>query len=570
MKINKVILAGFRNFLNTTIKFSSSSLVIGSNDIGKTNLMFALRLLLDKSLSERDIEPSETDFHVHPDGTQEDYFSITIYFESVTEDAVLSILKGHVSSTGETILQFTAKREDLSHQIYVGFDEFELEEVTSRFYLKYINLRYVTSQRDLNRFIDSEKKQLLKLSQESNDEPERQADMKQMSKISRGLEIINERVRRLNYVKNSTSLVNDELQKLAHNYTDYSIHLDSGAIKVHQFIDNLRLAATNSGSKITLGGDGRNNQILMALWKAKSQRESDPEHEVIFYCVEEPEAHLHPHQQRKLADYLINELPGQTIITSHSPQITARYSPDSIINLISRDGSTKAASGGCSPCISDKWDQLGYRMSIIPAEAFYSSCVFLVEGPSEVLFYTELCKQIGIDLDFFNISILSVDGIQFQVYADILNAMEIPWVMRTDNDVTNIKIKEKYYKNLAGINRCLSILGLDKLEHAAEDVTSGSLLHSGTWERVSLQINPQGVFLSKIDLENDLASELPEELKDFSGKDNMPEAVAYLQEKKAIRMRGFLAEHNTALSKLQLGELIKPITHCLSIVRKKS
>lgn len=47
-----------------------------------------------------------------------------------------------------------------------------------------------------------------------------------------------------------------------------------------------------------LGGDGRNNQILLALWKAKSAREHDLENEVIFYVVEEPEAHLHPHQQR--------------------------------------------------------------------------------------------------------------------------------------------------------------------------------------------------------------------------------------------------------------------------------
>ena len=47
-----------------------------------------------------------------------------------------------------------------------------------------------------------------------------------------------------------------------------------------------------------LGGDGRNNQILLALWKAKSERDFDPDNEVIFYCIEEPEAHLHPHQQR--------------------------------------------------------------------------------------------------------------------------------------------------------------------------------------------------------------------------------------------------------------------------------
>jgi putative ATP-dependent endonuclease of OLD family len=38
-----------------------------------------------------------------------------------------------------------------------------------------------------------------------------------------------------------------------------------------------------------------------------------------------------------LADYLIKELSGQTLITSHSPQIAARYKPDSITNLISKN-----------------------------------------------------------------------------------------------------------------------------------------------------------------------------------------------------------------------------------------
>jgi putative ATP-dependent endonuclease of OLD family len=529
--------------------------------------MFALRLLLDKSLSERDIEPSETDFHIKSDGSQAIDFSILIQFSDVQEEAVLSVLRGHVSDDSRTVFKLTASKENLDYKFYAGSDEAELEEISSRFYLKYINLRYIRSQRDLQKFIDIEKKHLLKISQADRNDAETATDNKQLDRIGKSLNIVNERVRRLNYVKSSTDLVNDELQKLAYTFDGYGVHLDSGAIQVQQFIDNLQLSASSNGSKIMLGGDGRNNQILLALWKAKSQREHDPDHEVVFYCVEEPEAHLHPHQQRKLADYLINELPGQTIITSHSPQITARYSPDSIAHIINRGNGSYAASNGCSECISDTWDELGYRMSILPAEAFFSSVVLLVEGPSEQLFYAELAKANSIDLDFYNISILPVDGVQFKVYVNVLNAMEIPWVLRTDNDVSKITVQGVELRNLAGINRCLDLLGLQKHNHADVTTTAQSLVQSGDWQNVSNQINPHNTFLSKVDLEDDLAGEMPAQLLSYTGKTNAADAIKYMADKKAIRMRGFLNAYKSELNTLGDGELAKPLLRSLEVAK---
>ena len=73
MIINKVKIEGFRNFERTEINFNDKTLIIGSNDVGKTNLIYALRLLLDKSLSERDIEPELTDFHIAENGEQSEW-----------------------------------------------------------------------------------------------------------------------------------------------------------------------------------------------------------------------------------------------------------------------------------------------------------------------------------------------------------------------------------------------------------------------------------------------------------------------------------------------------------------
>ncbi|MFG0935192.1 AAA family ATPase, partial [Staphylococcus sp. 231237_7MaSpsaltlick] len=49
MEIDWINIKGFRNYKNETINLAKQTLVIGSNDIGKTNLIYALRLLFDRS-----------------------------------------------------------------------------------------------------------------------------------------------------------------------------------------------------------------------------------------------------------------------------------------------------------------------------------------------------------------------------------------------------------------------------------------------------------------------------------------------------------------------------------------
>ena len=300
--------------------------------------------------------------------------------------------------------------------------------------------------------------------------------------------------------------------------------------------------------------------------ESKEPAKYDPESEVVFYCVEEPEAHLHPHQQRKLADYLIRDLPGQTIITSHSPQITARYLPSAIVHIKSSQAGSYAASGGCSDCISEDWDNLGYRMSILPAEAFFSKCVLLVEGPSELLFYNELAKQINIDLDYYNISVLNVEGIQFRVYTKILDAMEIPWAMRTDNDISQITVQKAEFRHLAGINRCLSLAGHTKLDHMPIGTTQKTVYDDGTWAEVNKKANSQGVYLAKVDLETDLCEEFPTQLLAYTETTDFPTAIAFLQKKKAIRMREFLSKYSASLASASAGLLAQPLHYCVAKV----
>ncbi|KKY82338.1 chromosome segregation protein SMC, partial [Enterobacter cloacae] len=352
MLIETLYISGFRNYHEAEINFRESALIIGANDIGKTNLLFALRLLLDKSLSELDLEPRVNDFHIDQDGVQSQEIEIVLQFGEVREDAVISKLSGYVSEDDELYIKYHACQSTMDFTISLSHDGLSYDEVPNRFYLKYLSLKYINSQRDLEKYIRLEKKHLLRLAQDVRSEEQSQRDGEVFTVLNQLLADVNEKVREISYVASATSELNTELRKLSYNHERLTVQLDTGAIGVDQFIEKLELSASTNGKKLMLGGDGFNNQILLALWKAKSLREHDVTSEVVIYCIEEPEAHLFPHQQRKLASYLVENLPGQSIVTSHSPQIAVNFRPDCVIRLYANKGSTKAASNGCSACIS--------------------------------------------------------------------------------------------------------------------------------------------------------------------------------------------------------------------------
>ncbi|HTJ77848.1 MAG TPA: AAA family ATPase [Rariglobus sp.] len=569
MKIASVRLAGFRNFDSALINLSDKTLVIGSNDVGKTNLLYAIRMLLDRSLSESDLEPRESDFHIALDGTQKSELRIEIKLSEITEDAVVSRLKGHVSNEGESFLVYTATKSDLSYKTYIGHTLTTCEEIDGRFYLKHIHFKYVESCRDITQYIQREKRYLLKIAKQKRTQEEEAADAASEAMLQGTLNTVNDGINKLKYVSGATTSINDELKNLSHHNAQYAVGLESQVLNFSSFVERLSLGASSGGRRVGLGGDGRNNQILVGLWKAKSEMEHDSENEVVIYCIEEPEAHLHPHQQRKLANYLVSQLHGQVLVSTHSPQIASAFTPDGIVRLLEKNGRTVAASNGCSKGIAQAAGNLGYRMSILPAEAFFADSVFLVEGPSEILFYRALAVQLSIDLDFHNVSILAVDGIAFEIYVKILNALEIPWIVRTDNDVSKVPKSDPPKWRFAGLNRALG-LG-DELGYLDHDTISSPQELATEWDTESKVLNPKGIYISRIDLETDLASECLAALLAYTEEANAEDAVAFLQKKKALRMGEFLSQQADKLKKIGGGNLALPLHHAvrLSSERRK-
>lgn len=184
-----------------------------------------------------------------------------------------------------------------------------------------------------------------------------------------------------------------------------------------------------------------------------------------------------------------------------------------------------------------------------------------------------------------NISILSVEGVGFKPYVAICNALNISWVLRTDNDIfskTSVTPAKKYY---AGISRGIGIvkdIGDNKTglieywnQHSkenewpkdAEIPEEAKKLN----EYIRTNIKDLGIFLSDVDLENDLASsELKDTLMNHYGKRDHDDLVNAMQKKKAENMMEFLTKNHKELSCLEESKIVEPLTSLIRITTERT
>ena len=139
--------------------------------------------------------------------------------------------------------------------------------------------------------------------------------------------------------------------------------------------------------------------------------------------------------------------------------------------------------------------------------------------------------------------------------------------MRTDNDVFKVQNSDPAKWNLAGLNRALRIAGENVYEYLEQDEKPNDL--SAEWAEEAKTLNPRGIYISKLDLENDLGEALSKQIMEYAGSTTIEGAVKFLQDKKAIRMREFLAQAAHSLGGLDLHEFAKPLHHAVRCVNER-
>ncbi|MCL6574277.1 MAG: AAA family ATPase, partial [Bacillus sp. (in: Bacteria)] len=156
--ISKITIKNFRNFKEVDVALSHKQMIIGENNVGKTNLIKEIQLILDPKLSDEDRYLSESDFHDSLEKPVETGEEIEIVIEIKGfehNQNILSILSDATVSDEPPTLRLTYRyfpipktdgTYEYQYTIYQGNNQ-DIE--FTHLQRKYLNLKVINAIRDV-------------------------------------------------------------------------------------------------------------------------------------------------------------------------------------------------------------------------------------------------------------------------------------------------------------------------------------------------------------------------------------------------------------------------------------
>lgn len=530
MKFERVFIKNFRNFDDVEIDLSNKNIFFGLNDVGKTNFLYALRYVFDKDIRKQNL--LDSDFH---DKQLDKPIEITVVLDiSDTVDSdcqkLRAQLKGALlSEHNKVYIKLVAeynKTEMVALPILSwGGDVDHLHEMKQRGYLYEID--YVFSVIYIDSYVDLYslfKKNVSKLVKNEKDE-----DKDTLEKIQNTIDDLNEHIASLSGIKDFQDKLTPEYKKFHDEGISVSIKSE---IAVKGLYSNIipYIKQDNDNNLYPTAGEGRKKLLAYSVYDILS--EENAERKINLFLIEEPENHLHKSMQLALSQILFTDSKYTYLfVTTHSPFILVEMDN---VNLVRIYSERKTYSVSTFYEVPDIYKKNRKMLNRCLSEAIFANKVLLVEGPSEYALFDKVLSVVHPFYEADGIYILPVYGVGFEKYISILKELKIFNVIKTDNDLRIVKGKNEY--SVLGFLRCNKYIDEERLPIAPiteNSIDSKRKLYDDNINILDEIRRDCHIYLSKVDLENDLDDFLHDRLVDLLEDD---EPVKYLQEAKNYNM----------------------------------
>lgn len=532
MKFNSVTIKNFRNFEDISIDLTNKNVLFGMNDVGKTNFLYALRFVFDKDIRKQNF--NDTDYYKKKvDVPIEIVIAIDISdTENADSQKLRAKLKGAILSDQDIVYIKVKAEYDEKEMIgvpvlYWGGNLEDLEEMKVHgtfFEIDYVfNVIYIDAYVDLYTLFKKNANKLL-----VNDKDQ---DKDILDNIHKTCDELNAQISGLSGIKAFEEKIAPEYKKFRHD--DISVSVKS-EIAVKGLYSNIvpYIKQDTDDSLYPTSGEGRKKLLVYAIFDLLSQEEE--EKKINIFLIEEPENHLHRSMQIALSNILFLDDKYQYLfMTTHSPYVLAEMDQVNLVRIYNED---KIVSRSVLYTVPIKFKSQRKMLNKGLVEAIFADKVLLVEGPSENVLFGKILSEINPFYEADGIYILPVGGFGFKPYYEILDALQIDNIIKTDNDLRKIKGKEEY--SVLGFSRLNNYIGEKILPdaHISENgVEAKRKLYDDNQEKLDEIRVEYSLYLSRCSLEEDLDEVIHDQMLTYlPNADGDP--IGYLQDAKNNHM----------------------------------